>query len=126
MTIRWLNRAMVDQFHLNTLQEQGGSYGYLNEGNLDAALARPENLTYYEGVSDLFELAARYCVGITQAHAYVDGNKRTAFIGTLVFLRLNGHEFKGDGVEAVRMMEAIASGTMPEAEVVTWLKTGCA
>jgi len=41
-------------------------------------------------------------------------------------LRLNGHEFKGDGVEAVRMMEAIASGTMPEAEVVTWLKTGCA
>jgi len=43
MAIRWLTRAMVDQFHLETLNAQGGSYGYLNEGNLDAALARPEN-----------------------------------------------------------------------------------
>lgn len=125
MAIRWLKRPMVDQFHLDTLKAQGGSYGYLNEGNLDAALVRPENLHYYEGVTELFTLAARYCIGITQAHAYVDGNKRTAFISTLVFLGLNGQKFRGDGVEAVRMMEAIASGTLGEAEVTAWLKAGC-
>ena len=125
MAIRWLKQPMVDQFHLDTLKDHGGSYGYLNEGNLDAALARPDNLHHDEGVTDLFALAARYCIGITQAHAYVDGNKRTAFISTLVFLGLNGQKFRGDGVEAVRMMEAIASSTASEEDVVLWLKTGC-
>jgi len=54
----------------------------------------------------------------------VDGNKRTAFVTVLTFLRLNGHGFRPDPVEGVRMMEDLASGKLGEAAFADWPSRG--
>ena len=39
---------------------------------------------------DLFLMAAAYLFHISQGHAFVDANKRTAYAAAVVFLRING------------------------------------
>lgn len=60
----------------------------------------------------------------SKAHAFVDGNKRTAFVTALTFLRLNGLGFRPDPVQGVRMMEDLASNDVTEAAFAAWLEVG--
>lgn len=53
-----------------------------------------------------------------------NGNKRTAFVTALTFLRLNGSAFCPDTIESVRMVEIPAAGEISEADFATWLATG--
>lgn len=87
---------------------------------LEAACARPLNRAAY-GETDLHVLAAAYAFGICKAHAFVDGNKRTAFVATLTFLRLNGLQMQPDPADGVRMMEDLAADKVTEAAFAVWL-----
>jgi death-on-curing protein len=58
---------------------------------------RPQMAEHHDD-ADLIRQAALLAVGISQAQAYLDGNKRTAYQATLVFLKVNGHVLRlGDG-----------------------------
>ncbi|MEC8041644.1 MAG: type II toxin-antitoxin system death-on-curing family toxin, partial [Pseudomonadota bacterium] len=81
------------------------------------------NLAAYTDAG-LAEIAAAYAFGIAKAHAFVDGNKRTAFVTAITFLRLNGYAFRPDPVEGVRMMEDLATGNVNETAFANWLKAG--
>ena len=81
-----------------------------DEGALESAVLKPQTAAYYES-ADLVRQAALLAVGISQAQAFVDGNKRTAFIAALVFLRRNGHPFQGDRLEFAKQLEAVAERT---------------
>lgn len=76
--------------------------------------------------ADLIEQCAVLAVGISQARAFVDGNKRTAFIAADVFLRANGLLFSGEPLELARQLEAVAGrkGSLEEATVgfAGWLR----
>ena len=85
---------------------------------------RGSTLTFEDANAVLPELAAAYAYGIAKGHAFVDGNKRTAFVTALTFLRLNGLGFRPDPVEGVRMMEDLASGDVSEAAFAGWLEGG--
>jgi hypothetical protein len=50
---------------------------------------------------DLFAMAAAYLFHITQNHPFVDGNKRTAMVASLLFLRLNGLDIPRTRASAV-------------------------
>jgi death-on-curing protein len=63
---------------------------------------------YYED-ADLVRQAALLAVGIPQAQAYVDGNKRTAYIAALVFLRINGRPLTGDHLEFAKQLVAVST-----------------
>ena len=78
-----------------------------DEGLLVSALTRPRMIAYYEG-ADLIRQAVVMAVGISQAQAFLDGNKRTAFAACDVFLRLNGRIFAGDPLELAKQLEGIA------------------
>ena len=56
--------------------------------------------------------------------AFVDGNKRTAFVTALTFLRINGFGFRADPIQGVRMMEDLASGGVTVAAFAAWLQEG--
>ena len=56
------------------------------------------------------EIAAARAVGPAETHAFVDGDKRTAFVTTLTFLPPNGLALRPAPAEGVRMMEGLASG----------------
>jgi death on curing protein len=55
------------------------------------ALARPRNAFVY-GEEDMVVLAVRLLAAIAQAHAFEQGNKRTAFAAARLFLRANGYD----------------------------------
>jgi death on curing protein len=58
---------------------------------LDSALARPKNF-YAFGQDDVGALAVAVLNGIARAHAFEQGNKRTAFAAMRLFLRINGYD----------------------------------
>lgn len=60
-----------------------------DHGLLESALARPQNAFAY-GEEDVVVLAVRLLAGIAQAHAFEQGNKRTAFVAMVQFLNENG------------------------------------
>ena len=91
---------------------------------------RQSELPRRTGVGGLFILASSnytvYAVGISQAQAFVGGNKRTAFIAADVVLRANGCLFTGEPLEMARQLEAVATREGSEEEATArfaeWLR----
>jgi death-on-curing protein len=121
MTWRWLSRRVVTAIHLRQIQRHGGGHGIRDEGLLDSALARPENLAAY-GEPTVFELGASYAFGIARNHPFIDGNKRTSFVAATLFLRMNGHQFQAEQAEAAVVFIRLAAGEFSEAELAEWFR----
>lgn len=119
---RWVPRLVVEALHLDQLREHGGMAGLRDEGALEAALARPRQKWTYDPDADLPLLAAAYGFGISTAHPFADGNKRTAFLAMAVFVGLNGHEIEAEEAEVVAIMVGVASGEVGEAGLAAWLR----
>ncbi len=62
---------------------------------------------HYDG-ADLIRQATLLAVGISQAQAFLDGNKRTAYQAADTFLWINGVEFVGEPLELARYLEKVA------------------
>jgi death-on-curing protein len=89
---------------------------------LESALSRPKNQHAY-GETDTFELAASYAEAISRNHAFVDGNKRTAFYAAADFLEQNGHQLRSaEGVEHAEMMELLAQGKLSREQAANHLR----
>jgi death-on-curing protein len=117
----WIPLAAAITIHDRQISRHGGALGMRDIGLLEAALGRPVNKWGY-GVEDLFELAAAYAFGIAKAHAFVDGNKRTALVCALTFLLANGTHVRRETDETVRAIEDVARDAMSEAEFAEWLR----
>jgi death-on-curing protein len=79
-----------------------------DEGLLESAIMRPQMAAHY-AEADLVHQCAVLTIGISQAQAFVDGNKRTAYAACDVFLRLNGAIYTGEPLALAQQLEAIAS-----------------
>ena len=108
--------------HEEQLSEHGGAVGLRDLGLLQSALARPQHLVAY-GQPDVAALAAAYGYGVARNHPFVDGNKRTAFTVTELFLTLNGYELVADDPSCVVTMLRVAEGSVSEAEFADWIRT---
>jgi len=117
----WLDRAVVLAAHDEQIAEHGGAAGLRDEGLFESALARPQNLVAY-GEPDAAALAAAYVFGLAKNHAFVDGNKRIAFIAMELFLNLNGFVLTADDAQCVLVMLSVASGTFGEDELAEWIR----
>lgn len=122
---RWLDRAVLIAVHEMQLAEHGGGAGLRDPALLDSALAKPLNLEAY-GEPDACALAAAYGYGIARNHAFIDGNKRTAFVAVELFLRLNGWQLTASDAECVLTMLAVATGDLTESEFAIWLRAHAA
>ena len=119
----WVPARAVFIIHDRQIARHGGASGLRDDGLLQNALQRPVNKRQYER-ADTFECAAAYPFGIAKAHAFVDGNKRTAFVTCATFLRLNGWHFVPEAADGVAFMEGLASGEMSEERFTVWLRRG--
>lgn len=88
----YLTVADVLAIHADQIERYGGSHGLRDEGQLVAALFRPQT-GYY---ADLIAEAAALWESLSQNHPFVDGNKRTAFAAVYTFLAINGIEITAD------------------------------
>ena len=118
----WIDPTVLHAVHEEQLAEHGGASGTRDAGLFESALARPENLAAY-GEPDAAALAAAYGWGLARNHPFVDGNKRTAFVATELFLVLNGFELTADDATCVLTMLAVASGEMTEDDFAAWIRT---
>ncbi|MBV9036358.1 MAG: type II toxin-antitoxin system death-on-curing family toxin [Acidobacteriaceae bacterium] len=118
----WVAYDVVLAIHEAQLAEHGGSPGIRDQGLLDSALARPKNLYAYSEQAALAQLAASYAVGLAKNHAFIDGNKRTAWVVCAVFLELNGIPATADQTSVVTIMLGVASGTITEEQFARWLE----
>jgi len=123
MTIEpcWISKMALLLLHEESLAEFGGASGLRDEGLLDSALARRRNTRSYNAGSTIADLAASYGFGFAKNHAFVDGNKRAAFLSIGLFLAINGHKLKPDQVDAIQTILAVASGELDEQGLSAWI-----
>jgi death-on-curing protein len=118
----WLDRTDCLAIHEMMLAQHGGLTGVRDEGLLESALAKTQNLLAY-GSPTLAELAASYAAGIVRNHPFLDGNKRTGFMMAATFLELNGLVFAATEESVVERTLALAAGKLKESGYAAWLKT---
>ena len=118
---KWIDPEVVLAIHDQQIAEHGGTDGMRDMGLIESALARPRNLASYS-TSDVFDLAAEYGYGIARNHGFIDGNKRTAYVVTLLFLRLNAHHLTAPAVERVLVFEKLGRGELAPNEFARWLR----
>lgn len=121
MSWRWVSKQALLLLHNESLSEHGGGAGMRDEGLLDSALARPLNLAAY-GEPDVAALAASYGLGLAKNHAFVDGNKRAAFLAVGLFLYLNGYRLDATQADATLTVMGLAAGDIDEAAFAAWLR----
>ena len=124
--IYYLSLADVIALHQAIMEKFGFASAPLrDEGMLESAIMRPRMTVYFSG-ADIIRQAALLAVGISQAQAFLDGNKRIAFLACDVFLRLNGLAIVGDPLElAVQLVaDAERRSDLDEATAVfeEWLR----
>ena len=119
--IRRISKRALLLLHDESLAEHGGASGIRDDGLLESALARPENLAAY-GDPDLAALAAAYAYGLAKNHPFIDGNKRAAFLATGLFLALNGRDLVVPQTEAITMVLALAASEITEDAFAAWIR----
>jgi death-on-curing protein len=119
----WIRQDVVLRLHEESLMLHGGPEGIRDLGLLESALSRPRNLlAYSEDSPSLARLAAAYAKGIVANHPFVDGNKRTAYIVALTFLRLNGLEVTATKEDRVLTFWTVAASEISEDQLAFWFE----
>ena len=121
----WVPARAVHIIHDRRIARHGGASGLCDGGLLQNALHRPVNKRQYEN-ADIFESAVDYAFGIAKANAFFDGNKRTTFVSSVAFLRLNGWHLVTEPAEGVEFMQGFASDQISEGKFKSWLSHGSA
>jgi death on curing protein len=117
----WVTRDQVVALHSRLLRRFGGAPGLRDDVMLRSALERPVNKWHDERI-ELSELAAAYAFGLVKNHAFVDGNKRVAFMTMVVFLRRNDVLFTPAPAHATAIMMSLAAGEVSEASLARWIR----
>ena len=104
--------------HADQIERYGGAEGIRDPGLLEAALFRPQT-GYYP---TLIDEAAALWESLSQNHPFVDGNKRTAFAATYVFLAINGLDIIATDDEAQDFVLGLyATSSITFDNLRTWL-----
>jgi len=116
---RFLTLDEIVEINADTTRKHGGIHAIRDRAALEAAVGRPQT-GYYQ---DVIEEAASLFESLAQNHPFVDGNKRTAFIATAVFLTLNGLEMTFDDTRAYDwLIDLFKTHRLTKAEVDSWLR----
>lgn len=112
-----LSIETIVEIHAEVIKQFGGANGVRDENLLASAVLTPQSS--FGGKSpyaDIVEIAAAYLFYICRNHPFVDGNKRTAMVAAIVFLRLNGIEPLPDSAEWEKLMLDLAASKITRDE----------
>ncbi len=117
-----LSQDKVLYLHKIIAKETGGDAGIRDEGLLNSALEAP--FQAFGGVElypTLEEKAARLGYALIANHAFLDGNKRIGMYVLLVFLWVNGVDFRPAVSDVARVGLAVAAGEMGYDALLAWI-----
>jgi death-on-curing protein len=109
--LRFLSKQQVLIIHDRTIAEHGGTPGLRDEGALESALMAVRNRVLYEN-ANVITCAATYAYHLSQAHAFLDGNKRIAAQTTEIFLSLNDIALQATNDQIVDLFLGLAAGAV--------------
>jgi death-on-curing protein len=122
MTILTLEQLL--ELHALAVRETGGSTGLRDLGRLEAAEAAQTQAVFGEELyRTLFEKAAALVRGIVADHPFVDGNKRSAMLAGLTFLRINGIIFVAEIGELEDFAVQVATQHLDIPAIAGWLES---
>ena len=116
LELSFLHLEEVLEAQADLIETHGGTHGLRDQGALESALAAAKNRAYYEEAEAIL-CAATYAYHLTQAHAFIDGNKRIAAYAADAFLRFNGIKLQVTNDEIVDLFLSIAAGQVTRDEV---------
>lgn len=114
MTIHFVSAEEMIRFHDKLLEVTPGVAGMSDRGRAEALIYRVLNKYEYEGVNDLWLLAAMHLLAISRGHIFNDGNKRTALFITVLFLKRNGITLAANPAWVDMTVDAAAGRLSPE------------
>jgi death-on-curing protein len=89
--MNFLTLDQIVQLHVLVVGETGGSTGIRDLGRLESVVGAQNQYVFgKETYTDPMQKAAALIRGIIGDHPFVDGNKRTALLTALTFLKING------------------------------------
>jgi death-on-curing protein len=122
----FIEKESVLEIQARLIERYGGIHGLRDEGALESALMAAENRAYYEDVP-VEALAATYAFHLSQAHAFLDGNKRIAAAIAGIFLEINGKWLTATEDEIIELFLDIAASRLLREDVerkfAEWLMT---
>lgn len=119
---KWVEETALYAIHDRLIAEHGGLGGTRDRAVIESAMARPRHLFAY-GKPDVADLAAAYAFGLAKNHGFVDGNKRTAWTVTRLFLARNNLQLKFQPIDAVLAVERLAAGVISQEDFAEWIRT---
>lgn len=114
--MKFPRKEKVLEYQAWLIERFGGSPGLRDEGALESALAAAQNRFNYEN-ANVITCAATYAYHLSQAHAFIDGNKRIAAAIAENFLEINGASLQASDEELEVMYLGIAAGQITRDEV---------
>jgi death-on-curing protein len=119
----FLTLGEVIEIHRDQIERYGGDPGIRDLVLLQSALAVPAagfGGSYLH--ADLCEMAAAYLFHINQNHPFIDGNKRTGAVASVVFLSLNDIEMEAVEEDFERIVLGVAEGKIDKAYVAEFFR----
>ena len=122
MIIRYLTVRGIIEIHDELIARFGGSKGILNEGAISLITDLVTERFSVVGKESMIKKASLLLYELMARHAFVDGNKRTAFVACKVFLEANGYRLKYTIEEGEKLAIGIASGTKSKSYAERWIR----
>ena len=120
---KFIEKVDVLSIHNKQINLYGGLLGIRDEGLLDSAIYQPQASFGGEFLHpNIVEQAAAYLFHITNNHAFVDGNKRTAFDVMITFLNLNDYELNMTPEEAEELTIGVADNKVSKEDLIEILR----
>jgi death-on-curing protein len=113
----------VIEIHNDQIKRYGGRAGIRDLELLKSAIAMPSagfGGDYLH--TDIYEMAAAYLFHIARNHPFIDGNKRTGAVASVVFLLMNGIELHADEDSFEKMVLSTAEGKSDKAAVARFFR----
>lgn len=115
-----IDAQKVIEIHDLILSVEPGLHGGYGIGPVEGALSRVLHRIEYEGLDDVFEIAAMYAVALARGHVFNDANKRTALVTALTYLELQGIVVERNAALEDIMVD-VAEGTLNEKDLAELL-----
>ena len=119
----FLTEQQIIALNLRAIQKDGGTHGVFDGGLLSAATAMPQagfgGKYFHQSVA---AMAGAYLFHVCQAHAFLDGNKRTAVLAAVVFLDLNGYDLEADEDSFEELVLKLASHQIDKQQVIQFIE----
>jgi len=106
--ITYLTKQDLIYINQQVLAQQGTQSQLFSETGLEGALMRPQTAAYYQN-ADIVTQGALLIAGIALAHAFLDGNKRTALVNGYDFFRINVFTIVSLPLELAQQIEMVVN-----------------